>query len=266
MMTPAGTQALRIARWAWEDPAGRVASALAQVREMAAAADGQELREIQDAGTMLSRLAGTLDTEPVNSADTIMAQLASDTITSQLVDLAHDNWVHELRDPSGKWTSGGSGTAKKAVRSAKGDARLRRIQAAQARHRAQQDTGNKAAAVVRQAGGTPVRVPSSMSAAEAMYQQSGRLVQTPRERALHDQIVNKAQAVAATAVANIQAKQDTHAARKAKLKLATEAGISITGGALTYLAVKSGAPEILPILATVGPFLLQTIIEFFKRL
>lgn len=266
-MTSGGDEAARIRRWAWGDPAGRVAEAIRRVDGLAEHAGGQELREIQDSATMLSRLAGTLDTGPVIGTDTLLGQLANDTITSQLIDLAHEpGWMHERRGPDGKWISGG-GAAKSVARSAKGDARLRRIQAAQARHRTMQESsGNKAADVVKAVGGTPSSSPHSMQEADAMFERTGQLIQTPREKALHAQIMNRAQAVAASAVTEVKKQEDTHAARKAKLKIATEAGLAITGGALTYLAVKSGAPEIFPIIGSVGPFLIQTIIEFFKKL
>ena len=61
-MTPGGQQARNIAEWAWQDPAGRVQQAIEQVRELASSAEGRELAEIQDSGTMLSRLASSLDT------------------------------------------------------------------------------------------------------------------------------------------------------------------------------------------------------------
>ena len=108
-MTPLGQQALAVAKWAWEDPPGRVQIAIEQVRGMASAATGDELTEIQDAGTMLHRLAGTLDTEPVDGQDTILQQLAGDTLVSQLVDLARDAWRNERRGPHGEWVGGGGG-------------------------------------------------------------------------------------------------------------------------------------------------------------
>lgn len=71
-MTPAGREAERIARWAWDDPAGRVQEALRRVGEMARnTADAQELREIGDATSMLSRLAGTI----VHDGPSILGQL-----------------------------------------------------------------------------------------------------------------------------------------------------------------------------------------------
>lgn len=59
-MTPGGQIAADLAEWAWEDPAGRVSEAISKVNDMADLAQGQELNEIQDAGRMLYRLAGTL--------------------------------------------------------------------------------------------------------------------------------------------------------------------------------------------------------------
>jgi hypothetical protein len=61
-MTPGGQRAAEIRRWAWQDPAGRVHIAIAQVNDLAdAATDEQELREIGDSATMLSRLASSLE-------------------------------------------------------------------------------------------------------------------------------------------------------------------------------------------------------------
>ena len=73
-LTPAGTEAYRILRWAQEDPAGRKADAQRQVNDLARPLLGhpdqtQALAEVQDAGTMLSRLVGA---EP----ETITAQAA----------------------------------------------------------------------------------------------------------------------------------------------------------------------------------------------
>ena len=61
-LTPDGTEAYRILRWAQEDPAGRAADAQRQVNGLARPLLGQlsqaqALAEVQDAGTMLSRLA-----------------------------------------------------------------------------------------------------------------------------------------------------------------------------------------------------------------
>lgn len=54
-------QIQKILKWAWEDPANRVSDAQDRVNELARAeTDPQVLAEIQDAGVMLSRLAGTL--------------------------------------------------------------------------------------------------------------------------------------------------------------------------------------------------------------
>jgi len=60
-LTPDGTEAYRILRWAQEDPANRAADAQRQVNDLARPLLGQPsqvqaLAEVQDAGTMLSRL------------------------------------------------------------------------------------------------------------------------------------------------------------------------------------------------------------------
>ncbi|HEY2638974.1 MAG TPA: hypothetical protein VGI66_03695 [Streptosporangiaceae bacterium] len=72
-MTPQGQQASDIADWAFADSSRRD-EALNKIRELARAADSdQALREIQDAGTMVSRLAPAARTMP---PDTISGQLA----------------------------------------------------------------------------------------------------------------------------------------------------------------------------------------------
>ena len=60
MSTEQGKQAYAILDWAYEDPQGRAAEAVRRVGELARTADGDALREVQDAGAMLSRLAGTI--------------------------------------------------------------------------------------------------------------------------------------------------------------------------------------------------------------
>jgi hypothetical protein len=57
-MTPAGEQAWRIARWAWDDPAGRAEDGLARITALARTSPDD--KSVTDAGTMLSRLAGSL--------------------------------------------------------------------------------------------------------------------------------------------------------------------------------------------------------------
>jgi hypothetical protein len=64
-LTPDGTEAYRILRWAQEDPAVRAAEAVRQVNDLArpllgVPAQAAALAEVQDAGTMLSRLAGAV--------------------------------------------------------------------------------------------------------------------------------------------------------------------------------------------------------------
>jgi hypothetical protein len=59
-LTPEGTQAYAILAWAQEDPPARGAEAQRQMDTLAApllTAGCQALREVQDAGAMLARLA-----------------------------------------------------------------------------------------------------------------------------------------------------------------------------------------------------------------
>jgi len=64
-LTPDGTEAYRILRWAQEDPAGRAAEAQRHMADLARPllhreSQTQALAEVRDAGTMLERLAGTV--------------------------------------------------------------------------------------------------------------------------------------------------------------------------------------------------------------
>ena len=64
-LTQEGRQAYAILKWAQEDPAGRAVQAQQQVDGLARPLLGQPgqvqaLAEVQDAGTMLARLAGTV--------------------------------------------------------------------------------------------------------------------------------------------------------------------------------------------------------------
>lgn len=64
-LTPEGKRAYEVLRQAQEDPAGRARAAQAQVNDLARPLLGdpgkaQALREVQDAGTMLARLADSL--------------------------------------------------------------------------------------------------------------------------------------------------------------------------------------------------------------
>lgn len=73
MATTPGQQAYKILDWAYEDPQARAAEAVRKVNDLARTADGAALREVQDAGTMLSRLAGTLTKDATTA--TISGQL-----------------------------------------------------------------------------------------------------------------------------------------------------------------------------------------------
>lgn len=57
-MTPEGERAYEILEWVWEAPADRLAEGQRRLGEIEA--EGQAEREVGDAATMLSRLAGTL--------------------------------------------------------------------------------------------------------------------------------------------------------------------------------------------------------------
>ncbi len=85
-----GRQAYGVLTWVYEDPQARSAEGRARVTELARTATGAALREIQDVGTMLARLAGT-------------AQLSG--ITDQVLDLAFH--PDQKRGPDGRWIKEG---------------------------------------------------------------------------------------------------------------------------------------------------------------
>ena len=64
-LTPDGESAYAILRWAQEDPVNRAAAAQQQMDDLARPllhqdSQAQALREVQDAGSMLARLAGAV--------------------------------------------------------------------------------------------------------------------------------------------------------------------------------------------------------------
>jgi hypothetical protein len=85
-----GRQAYGVLTWVYEDPAARAAEGRIRVAELARSATGAALREIQDVGTMLARLAGSV-------------QLTG--IADQALDLAA--WEHEMRGLHGEWVRQG---------------------------------------------------------------------------------------------------------------------------------------------------------------
>lgn len=298
-MTPIGQQALALAQWAWEDPAGRVQTAIEQVRGMASTAEGQELREIQDVGVSLSRLAGTLDTEPVVGEDTLIGQLAGDTMTGQLIEMAHDSWVHERRGPGGKWIgSGGAATAvrpgsragyrppQEPVTSRSRQARIKRMQEAQMRRiareeavKATQEEEQRIPAAI--AAKIPADIAPENKAAEVAFQVSGKAVPTKREQLIHQQLIqtqidplvqNKAQAAVAEAqklvadkLAAAHAAHETEEGRKRAKKLAIEAGGAVAGFIAAYIESRFGVPDLIALLTSALPFIIQPIVEFIKK-
>jgi hypothetical protein len=243
---------------------------------------------------MLSRLAGTLHTEPV-VGDTILAQMSGDTITSQLVDLAHDAWRHEHRGPHGEWIGGQpySGTMTKTRAE-----RIRRIQAAHERQAARapamtdDDTLRKMVQeeVARQSvSGISEQEAKKRLAAMPLLPGEDKAMhlnplpgESQRENLLHEEVMHarvapyaesKAASVLEAAkqhVAEVNAKiaqqADTKAGKDAKLKFATEGSVAIAGGILAYIGARMGFPDLAVVGASVGPVIIQIIIEFFKRL
>lgn len=91
-LTPEGTEAYRVLRWAQADPVNRAADAQRQVNDLARPLLGDSshaaaLAEVQDAGTMLGRLADSLapsaDTGITGQAGIAEQALGPETITGQ---------------------------------------------------------------------------------------------------------------------------------------------------------------------------------------
>lgn len=292
-MTPRGQQALSIAQWAWEDPAGRVQTAIQQVRGLASTATGDELTEIQDTGTMLHRLAGTLDTGPVNGEDTILQQLAGDTLVSQLVELASDAWMHERRGPGGKWIGGGSPGSRAGYRppqepvtSRSRQARIKRMQEAQMRRIAREEAQKAAQAEAAKipaaiAAKIPADIAPENKAAEVAFQVSGKVQPTRREQLIHEQllktqveplatakaqaVLTKAQQVVADKIAAANAAHETVEGQRRAKKLAIEAGGAVAGFIAAYVESRLGVPDLIALLTSALPFIIQPIVEFIKK-
>lgn len=165
MMTLAGGKAAGIARWAWSDPAARVQKAIEQVNELATqTTDPDELAEIGDTATMLSRLAGTLHPpEP----ETIGAQLAVEgTMYAQLIELGRSPaWMHERRGPHGEWERGAGGSP--------GAPRAPRMQSERARKLASARQQRLIAAEVKRQAARPPATMSSLAPASGGNKAAG---------------------------------------------------------------------------------------------
>jgi hypothetical protein len=287
MKTIGGGKAAGIAKWAWEDPASRVGQAIAEVDDLARAASGPELAEIQDTGTMLSRLAGTLTTDPEPA-------MAMAGIASQFLDLAgwKDAYKHEARGRHGEWIGTGDATGDALARRAVKNQRManERRQALDEQKTARQlsdqaaqaniSTQNKAASVAAVAKSL-TSIPLLPGETQSMHM-NPLPSETPDVNLLHEQIIHQhlapimeakgaevlksAQAEIARAEARIRTAADTQDAHKAVLKAANEGGIAIAGAIITFATAGAGLPILLAIAAGTGPILIQIIIEFFKRL
>jgi hypothetical protein len=291
MMTMTGGKAAGIARWAWGDPAGRVQQAIAEVRELAnAETDPAALSEIQDAGTMLSRLAGTL--EPVT--------LAAQSIAAQVLDFGRSTaYLHEKRGAHGEWEKGSGSSIARQARSGMSparQARLSRIQQAQVRRIAHEEAEKVAAA--EKAPAPPVAAPKMMMGGmrppagpnkaagiaaqirediktqppdwqhvhqEFLQQKVQPLVETKAAEVLAE-ATQKAQALTAQATAELVKDEEEHEKHRAVLKMATEVAIALGGAILAYVEARLGAPELAAILSSAGPFILQAIVEGWKKL
>ena len=284
-MTPEGQRALDLAQWAWADPRGRVQQALDEVSAMAATATGQALNEIQDAGTMLTRLAGTLDSE------TITQQLSYETISAQVVELGRSTaWMHEARE-HGRFTSSGAVAHEMLKQQSAHASRIRRMQALQARAHAPAAPAvakprsldsaasavvdhmapNKAEAVsasARQAAQTAV-IPKLADLMKVPPEKFGpveahQLVQAQYEQELHPQhaihlpdILKKADEHIQQKMADFKKEYDSadsdEMRRAAQRKMIVEGSVLLAGVALAAVIAVVGAPVWAVITATFGP-------------
>lgn len=218
-MTLAGSKAAGIARWAWQDPQARAVQALSAVHELATqAASRDELAEIQDAGTMLSKLAGTLHPEPALTApadlityqlaapDLISVQMAgSEGIIGQVLDLAgwHDAWRTERRGSHGEWSGGGVGGADRAVM-----ARITRQNRVEADRKSRLQAAEQALAEQQKTQAmdvsSPIGPPSSVNKAAGIAAQARAALPTyvnPASDAIHKKLAEQAAAAADKAAA-----------------------------------------------------------------
>ncbi len=235
-----GRQAYGVLTWVYEDPETRAAEGQARVAQLAWQATGAALREIQDVGTMLARLAGSV-------------QFAG--IADQVLDLARTPaWVNEQRNVRGEWSRGG-GTISGQVNVG-------------ARHRAAQQRVSASRAQARIAAVMP---PGPLDIERIAEQRAHQVVAetTTELKAEQKQVVDEM-------VARVQAVNDkleaakelaeSDAKHKHRLKLAVEGVLAIGSGIAALIAAKMGAPEIVAVMAPVVPLVIQSFIEFLKRL
>ena len=277
MMTLAGGKAAGIARWAWSDPAARVQQAIEQVSELATqTTDPDELAEIGDTATMLSRLAGTLRPEPVQ---TIGAQLAVDgTQFATLIDLARSPaWMHERRGPHGEWIGGGGGGSVPRAQASRmhraaAQARQQRLVAAEVKRQMAQaqappaapsmeatpfspSSGNKAADIASQARSalldiSPEEAQRQLKAIPLLPGEDPKVHmnplpgESPRENLLHEQLYHQRVAPLAEAkAAEVLDKAKKHVAAslaEAKQVAAREEDEKSKKDALLKLATEGG--------------------------
>jgi hypothetical protein len=242
-----GRQAYGVLTWVYEDPATRAAEGQARVRELASSATGDALREIQDVGTMLARL--------------VPVQLTG--IADQVLDLARTPaWVREQRNAHGEWTRGSGGTISSQI-------------GVGVRHRAAQQRVAISKAQARVAAAMPpgpldiervaedrARAVVAETTAELKAEQAhvvGEMLAKVREvddgiRAAHAKIDT----------AKNEAEAEAH--HKHLVKLAVDGLMAVATGLIAMISVKMGAPESLAVTLPVVPLIMQTIIEFLKKL
>ena len=242
-----GRQAYGVLTWVYEDPARRAAKGRTRVAELAGQATGAALREVQDVGTMLARLAGTV---------------SLGGIAEQVLDLARTPaWVTEKRNARGEWSKGG-GTISSQVNVG-------------ARHRAAQQRVATSKAQARVAAAMPpgpldvervaeerARAVVAETTADLKAEQAhvvGEMLARVREvddgiRAAHAKID----------AAKDEAEAEAH--HKHLVKLAVDGLMAVATGVIAMISVKMGAPESLAVTLPVVPLIMQTIIEFLKKL
>jgi hypothetical protein len=232
-----GRQAYGVLTWVYEDPEARAAEGRTRVAELARQATGAALREIQDVGTILSRLAGAV-------------QFAG--IADQVFDLSRPpTWVNEKRNTHGEWTRGGSGT-RTISSQVSADVRLRAAHQRMAASRAQS------------AAPTPdIEKIAKQHAASVVAEATAEM--KAEQRQIVGEVVAKVQAVNAKLEATKE-EAESESKHKHRVKLAVEGLLAIGSGIIALISAKMGAPEAVSVLAPVAPFILQAVIEFLKRL
>jgi hypothetical protein len=175
--------------------------------------------------------------------ETIVEQLTADSVVEQVIELVSQAWKTERRGYHGEWVSSGG----------VGAAEARRMRMAAARNRQAAVTAQRATAM-RDSG----EQPSSLNKAQAVAFQAK----------MQADLENKAAQIKTDAIAEVSKlkadfEHEEHERRKRKILI--EIGVTILGFIAAMIGVRYGVGEPQAIGIATAPFLVQPIIEFFKK-